>query len=141
MPFVSGKYFTKGQIKPKSRLERRRFSQKTHKQTNLICLPLGVRKQTKQIRLFVFWEKLCHSNLLSKLIDLYKWVFLLHLLLSKYDTNIIKILKWTQLGELHEWNLLFQCTCCFTIIFWKFNTKILYYNEEISLQNEGSYSI
>ena len=49
--------YTKGKIKPKSRLASRRFSQKMN-------------KQTKQIRPFVFWEKLADHKLLSRLTDL-----------------------------------------------------------------------
>ena len=51
---------SKGQIKPKSRLGPRRFYQK-NKRTNLICLPWRVKKQTKQIRPFVFWENLARQ--------------------------------------------------------------------------------
>ena len=55
--------WSKGQIKPKSRL-----AKNEHK--NLICLLWRVKKETKQIRPFVFWKKLAGQKLLSKLTDL-----------------------------------------------------------------------
>ena len=41
-----------------------------HEQTNLFCLLRKEKKQTKQIRSFVFWENLRPANLLSVLSDL-----------------------------------------------------------------------
>ena len=38
----------------------------------MICLPKRVKKQTKRIRPFVFWEKLADNILLSRLTDLWK---------------------------------------------------------------------
>ena len=40
-----------------------------HEQTNLFCLLRKEKKQTKQIRSFVFWENLGRVNLLSVLSD------------------------------------------------------------------------
>ena len=40
------------------------------KRTDLICLPWRVKKQTNQIRPFVFWEKLADHKLVSRLTDL-----------------------------------------------------------------------
>ena len=58
---------TKGQIKPKAVWGRWRFEQ-----TNLFCLPWTSKNQTKQVRLFVLWENLQRTNLLSELSDLYR---------------------------------------------------------------------
>ena len=49
--------YNKGQIKHKPVWAGRRLSQKMNKQ-NLFCLQWKVKKQRKQIRLFVFWENL-----------------------------------------------------------------------------------
>ena len=58
----------KGQIKPKAVWARRRFTQKPIK--FFFCLPWQAKKQTKQIRLFIFWEKLADNKLLLKLTEL-----------------------------------------------------------------------
>ena len=55
----------KGQIQPKAGLD---FFQKT----NLFCLLWKAKKQTKQIRLFGFWENLWCANLILVLSDLYR---------------------------------------------------------------------
>ena len=60
---------TKGQIKPKAGLARRRFSQKTNEEFDLFDVK-SMKKQTKHICSFVFWENLQRANLLSVLSDL-----------------------------------------------------------------------
>ena len=78
---------SKGQIKPKSRSVSRRFSQRNER-TNLICLPCRVKKQTKQIVPFVFWEKLADHKLLSRLADLYHSDNYVSCVLDYYRTRV-----------------------------------------------------
>ena len=64
--------FTKGQIKPKAGLARRRFSQKVIKQIWFVCCEKQKKKQTKQIHLFDFRENLWRASLLLVFSALYK---------------------------------------------------------------------
>ena len=77
-----------------------------NKQMNLFCLPWEAKKQTKQIRSFVFWENLRCANLLSVLSDLShyyllpswaaKWHFWFSSLCISYkQQNITYLLQFT----------------------------------------------